>query len=88
MSVWWTRLFKRVAATVPFESDEIHYVGDRCDNDIRPAVEAEMKIALVRRGPWAAIEWNSSEAREPPTLRVNSLLELPGLIISFNGSGH
>ncbi|MFF1765239.1 HAD family hydrolase [Streptomyces sp. NPDC058249] len=78
--------FKRVAAVVPFDSDEILYVGDRCDNDIRPAVEAGMHTALVRRGPWATIQWNSSEARELPTFRVGSLLELPGLIVNFNGS--
>ncbi|MEV7340835.1 HAD family hydrolase [Streptomyces sp. NPDC093544] len=78
--------FKRVAAVVPFDGDEILYVGDRCDNDIRPAVEAGMHTALVRRGPWATIQWNSSEARELPTFRVDSLLELSGLILNFNGS--
>ncbi|MFI6334810.1 HAD family hydrolase [Streptomyces sp. NPDC050535] len=80
--------FKRVAAVVPFDSDEILYVGDRCDNDIRPAVEAGIHTALVRRGPWATIQWNSSEARELPTFRVGTLLELSGLILNFNGSGH
>ena len=78
--------FKRVAAVVPFDSDEILYVGDRCDNDIRPAVGTEMHTALIRRGPWATIQWNSSEARELPTFRVGSLLELSGLILNFNGS--
>lgn len=78
--------FKRVAAVVPFESDEILYVGDRCDNDIRPAVEAGMHTALVRRGPWATIQWNSPEARQLPTFRVGSLLELSRLIQDFNGS--
>ncbi|MFF4348862.1 HAD family hydrolase [Streptomyces sp. NPDC001530] len=78
--------FKRVAAVVPFESDEILYVGDRCDNDIRPAVDAGMHTALVRRGPWATIQWNSPEAQELPTFRVDSLLELSGLILNFNGS--
>ncbi|WP_406352532.1 HAD family hydrolase [Streptomyces sp. NBC_00658] len=78
--------FKRVAAVVPFDGDEILYVGDRCDNDIRPAVEAGMHTALVRRGPWATIQWNSSEARELPTFRIGSLLELSGLIVDLNGS--
>ncbi|OQD55514.1 haloacid dehalogenase [Streptomyces phaeoluteigriseus] len=79
--------FKRVADTAPFDVDSILYVGDRCDNDIRPAVQAGMHTALVRRGPWATIQWNSSEAEELPTFRVDSLLELPQRIRDFNGSG-
>ncbi|MFD0436453.1 HAD family hydrolase [Streptomyces chartreusis] len=78
--------FKRIAAVVPFEISEILYVGDRCDNDIRPAGRAGMRTALVRRGPWATILWNTAEAREAPTFRVDSLLELPGSIREFNGS--
>ncbi|WP_420076451.1 HAD family hydrolase [Streptomyces sp. JL3001] len=78
--------FKRVAAVVPFEVGEILYVGDRCDNDIRPAGKAGMQTALVRRGPWATIQWNTAEARESPTFRVDSLLELPRLIGEFNRS--
>lgn len=54
--------FKQVGAAVPFEAGEILYVGDRCDNDIAPALQAGMETALVRRGPWAAIQWNSPEA--------------------------
>lgn len=77
--------FKRVADAVPFAADEILYVGDRCDNDIRPAREAGMLTALVRRGPWATIQWSSLEAREMPTFRVDSLLELPDGIREFNG---
>ncbi|GAA3839221.1 HAD family hydrolase [Streptomyces chiangmaiensis] len=79
--------FKRVAAAVPFEAREVLYVGDRYDNDIRPALEAGMHTTLVRRGPWATIQWNRPEARELPTLRVGSLLELPRRIRDFNDSG-
>lgn len=78
--------FKRVAEAVPFDADEILYVGDRCDNDIRPAHRSGMRTALVHRGPWATIQWSSTEARELPTFRVDSLLELPALIKEFNGS--
>ncbi|MER7836809.1 HAD family hydrolase [Streptomyces sp. NPDC096040] len=77
--------FKRVADAVPFDADEILYVGDRCDNDIRPARQAGMHTALVRRGPWASIQWNEPEARELPTFRVEGLLELPELVRQFNG---
>jgi hypothetical protein len=35
---------------------------------------AGMRTALVRRGPWATIQWYAEEARGLPTFRV-SLLE-------------
>lgn len=78
--------FRRVAEAVPFDNDEILYVGDRVDNDLRPAVSAGMHTALVHRGPWATIQWWTEEAEKLPTFRVESLLELSGLIASFNGS--
>ncbi|WP_409471883.1 HAD family hydrolase [Streptomyces sp. HC307] len=78
--------FKRVADAVPYDADEILYVGDRCDNDIRPAGQAGMYTALVHRGPWATIQWNSAEARELPTFRIGSLLELAGHVRQFNDS--
>ncbi|MFD5238109.1 HAD family hydrolase [Streptomyces tendae] len=80
--------FKRVAEAVPFDVGEILYVGDRCDNDIRPAREAGMRTALVRRGPWATIQWDSPEARELPTFRIESLAEVSDLIVQFNDSAH
>lgn len=76
--------FVRVAAVVPFAPGEILYVGDRVDNDLRPATAAGMPTALVRRGPWATIQWDSDEARTLPTFRVDSLAELPELIGKFN----
>ncbi len=78
--------FDRVAEVTPFTPDEILYVGDRVDNDLRPGAKAGMRTALIRRGPWATIQWNSDEARDLPTFRVESLLELPGLIAEFNAS--
>ncbi|MFF8999295.1 HAD family hydrolase [Streptomyces achromogenes] len=76
--------FDRVAEVVPAEVDEMLYVGDRIDNDVRPAIAAGMHTALVHRGPWATIQWNSEEAKKLPTFRVESLLELSGLIRTFN----
>lgn len=78
--------FVRVAEVVPFVVDEILYVGDRVDNDLRPAVAAGMHTALVRRGPWATIQWNTDEARDLPTFRVESLTELPEQIAKFNAA--
>ncbi|MCZ1006408.1 HAD family hydrolase [Streptomyces lydicus] len=76
--------FERVADVVPFANDQILYVGDRVDNDLRPAVAAGMHTALVHRGPWATIQWNTVEARELPTFRIESLMELPEAIAKFN----
>ncbi|TXL91569.1 HAD family hydrolase [Streptomyces sp. IB2014 016-6] len=80
--------FERVAEVVPYEPAEILYVGDRVDNDLRPAVAAGMPTALVRRGPWATIQWNTDEAMKLPTFRVESLTELPSEIANFNERGH
>ncbi|MCA1222360.1 HAD family hydrolase [Streptomyces sp. 8L] len=76
--------FERVAAAVPARPHEILYVGDRVDNDLRPGAAAGMRTALVRRGPWATIQWDTQEAKELPTFRVESLLELPSHIAAFN----
>ncbi|MBT2510133.1 HAD family hydrolase [Streptomyces sp. ISL-98] len=76
--------FQRVAEVVPFEAEEILYVGDRVDNDLRPAVAAGMPTALVRRGPWATIQWRTEEARSLPTFRIESLIELPEAVAKFN----
>ncbi|MBR8641876.1 HAD family hydrolase [Streptomyces tuirus] len=75
---------KRVADAVPFQAGEILYVGDRYVNDIRPARQAGMHTALVHRGPWATIQWNSAEALELPTFRIERLLELSYGVREFN----
>ncbi|MFI6287969.1 HAD family hydrolase [Streptomyces sp. NPDC051018] len=79
--------FERVAEAVPFEPDEILYVGDRLDNDIVPATASGMATALVHRGPWATIQWDTDAAKQLPTLRVRSLTELPEHISELNGQG-
>lgn len=76
--------FRRVAEVVPYAPGGILYVGDRIDNDIKPAAEAGMPTALIRRGPWAHIQWHTTEAVTRPTFRIESLLDLPGLIAEYN----
>ncbi|MFE7129749.1 HAD family hydrolase [Streptomyces sp. NPDC057638] len=80
--------FERVADVVPYTPSEILYVGDRVDNDIKPAITTGMPTALIRRGPWASIQWNTLDAKELPTLRISSLLELPEQIAKLNASEH
>jgi hypothetical protein len=45
-----------------------------------------MHTALVHRGPWATIQWNSAEALDLPTFRIESLTELPHCVNQFNNS--
>ncbi len=54
--------------------DRVAYVGDRVDNDVRPAAQAGLRAVWLRRGPWARIQ------APPPSgmaaLTVDSLDEL------------
>jgi hypothetical protein len=45
-----------------------------------------MHTALVHRRPWAGIQWNSAEAQELPTFRVECLDELLARVVEFNAS--
>ncbi|WP_031166481.1 HAD family hydrolase [Streptosporangium roseum] len=56
--------FAKVVAVSGRESGEILYVGDRIDNDIRPARAAGMWTALIRRGPWGHLHAARPEAGE------------------------
>lgn len=76
--------FERVAEAVPYPVDQILYVGDRVDNDIRPAAEAGMLTALIRRGPWGWIQWHTEDAIKVPTMRIESLVGLSDAIARFN----
>ncbi|MBB4921639.1 HAD family hydrolase [Kitasatospora kifunensis] len=78
--------FERVAEVTPAKPSEILYVGDRLDNDIRPAVTAGMHTALIRRGPWGWIQQNDPAAADLATFRIDSLAELPELIAKFNAA--
>ncbi|GAA1195123.1 FMN phosphatase YigB (HAD superfamily) [Kitasatospora gansuensis] len=77
--------FERVAEVVPAAPDEILYVGDRLDNDVLPALEAGMRTALIRRGPWGWIQQHDP-ATDRSTFRIDSLAELPELIAKFNAA--
>jgi len=73
------RFFERIAAELALPAGEIAYVGDRLDNDVRPAAAAGMRAIFIRRGPWA---WIQQPTGSPPeaTVTVESLAELPGAL--------
>jgi FMN hydrolase / 5-amino-6-(5-phospho-D-ribitylamino)uracil phosphatase len=51
----------------------VAYVGDRLDNDVRPAAAAGMRAVWLRRGPWAAL---TTDRPAEGVLVVDSLTEL------------
>jgi FMN phosphatase YigB (HAD superfamily) len=75
--------FARIVAEAGSPADEVLYVGDRLDNDIRPAQEMGMATALVRRGPWGYILTDSTIA-DRCLFRLKSLAELPELVREHN----
>ena len=64
--------FERIVEETGVEPGEIAYVGDRVDNDIRPAIDAGMHAVHIRRGPWGHL-WDAP----PRALRILDLSELP-----------
>ncbi|WP_436738493.1 HAD family hydrolase [Streptomyces sp. BBFR102] len=76
--------FEHVIEATPAEAGEILYVGDRLDNDIRPAVQAGLLTALIRRGPWGTIQQDAPDAGAMTTMRIDSLAELPARVAEFN----
>jgi FMN phosphatase YigB (HAD superfamily) len=79
--------FRRMLEVAPGNADEILYAGDRLDNDIRPAARLGLRTALIRRGPWGIIQQGDPDADRVPTMRIDSLAELPDRIAVFNAGG-
>jgi HAD superfamily hydrolase (TIGR01662 family) len=78
------RFFAKIAETLDLAPHEIAYVGDRLDNDVRPAAAAGMQAIFLRRGPWA---WIQQPVGEPPeaALTIETLAELPLAIARLAG---
>ena len=70
------RFFERVASSFDLPAAEVAYVGDRVDNDVRPAAAAGLCSIFIRRGPWG---WIQAGREDPPeaALTINALTELP-----------
>ena len=76
--------FRRLLQVAQFPAAEVLYVGDRLDNDIGPAARLGLRTALIHRGPWATIQHHDPAAAHLPTLRLDSLTDLPAKIATFN----
>ena len=67
--------FRRVVTETQTDPRHVLYVGDRLDNDIRPARAAGLRTAWLRRGPWAYLQQpRADEAR--PDLELDDLTQL------------
>lgn len=77
--------FERVVRAGGGDASAILYVGDRPDNDARPAMAAGMKTCLIRRGPWGHI-LDIPAVSEQCLFRIGSLDELPSLVAQHNAA--
>jgi HAD superfamily hydrolase (TIGR01662 family) len=71
--------FDRLVVEAGVPAGSVLYVGDRLDNDIRPAQDAGMATALIRRGPWGHI-LHAAEVEARCLFRLEGLAELPALV--------
>ncbi|GAA2359463.1 hypothetical protein Cme02nite_35990 [Catellatospora methionotrophica] len=78
--------FEHVIRVGGGDASSILYVGDRPDNDVRPAVAAGLKTCLIRRGPWGHI-LDLPEVAAASLFRIAALDELPGLVARHNAAG-
>ena len=79
--------FRALISVAPCEPGRIVYVGDRLDNDLKPAKDAGMRTAFIRRGPWGYIWEHHPDMAAAADWRITSLAELPPLVAEVNRSG-
>ena len=73
-----TRIFKAAAEKIGEVSENILYVGDRIDKDIKPAIRSSMQVVLK------AAYTNAGKKTPRGAWKINRLCELPGLIEKIN----
>jgi HAD superfamily hydrolase (TIGR01662 family) len=78
--------FDRMIEEAGVAASSVLYVGDRLDNDIRPAQEAGIATALVRRGPWGHL-LHLPDVEDRCLFRLDDLTELPARVAAHN-AGH
>jgi FMN phosphatase YigB (HAD superfamily) len=80
--------FDALISVAPCEASRIVYVGDRLDNDLKPAKTAGMRTAFLRRGPWGYIWQHHPDMAKVADWRIMSLGELPPIVAEVNRSEH
>jgi FMN phosphatase YigB (HAD superfamily) len=71
--------FSRILDMAGFRAEEALYVGDRVDNDVKPARAFGMTTILLERGPWGRNHARRAEAALAD-IRVPTLAALPDAI--------
>jgi FMN phosphatase YigB (HAD superfamily) len=77
--------FQALLRIAPCLADEMIYVGDRLDNDLKPAKAAGLRTAFIRRGPWGYIQERHPEITEADW-KIGTLAELPKIVAAVNSS--
>jgi FMN phosphatase YigB (HAD superfamily) len=77
--------YARLVIESGMRAGELLFVGDRVDADIRPAQEAGLQTAFIRRGPWGYIQDHAFELRHC-LFRLDSLASLPELVAEHNAT--
>jgi HAD superfamily hydrolase (TIGR01662 family) len=75
--------FARVIAEAHCVPQSVLYIGDRIDNDIRPAQKVGMATALIRRGPWGYILHDDTVSSRCLFV-LDNLSDLPELLHAHN----
>ena len=76
--------FRAVIDSAPCDAAGIVYVGDRVDNDLKPAKKMGMRTAFIRRGPWGYIWENHPDLPATADWRMTTLAELPDIVAKVN----
>ena len=76
------RFFARIAEELQLPAEKIAYVGDRVDNDVRPARAAGMTAVFLRRGPWGWIQAGRDDPEEA-SIVIERLTDLPEALESL-----
>ena len=78
--------FDAVIAAASLEAGQIAYVGDRLDNDLRPAKAAGMRTVFLRRGPWGYIFAQDPGMAAAADWPITSLADLPAVVAAASRS--
>jgi HAD superfamily hydrolase (TIGR01662 family) len=76
--------FDRVVQAAPCAPERIVYVGDRLDNDVKPAKAAGMRTAYIVRGAWGWINRDHPDVASLSDWQIRHLRELPALVSAHN----
>jgi len=70
----------RAAGRGPLSAGRVLYVGDRLDNDMRPAWDAGLRTAFIRRGAWGMVHGDHPDLVAKTDFYLTSLDQLPGML--------